>query len=256
MHDGRALQSGTSHNFGDDFAKAYGIQFTDRDNKLKYAFQTSWGLSTRIIGALIMVHGDNSGLVLPPKIAPTQVMIIPIQQRKAGVLEKAAEIKEMLKNFRVKVDETDKSPGFKFAEQEMRGIPLRVEIGPRDLAENKCVVVRRDTREKIACSIDELPQKVAELLPQIQQDMYDRAKKHLEEHTFDAPDKETFESLFEETRGFVKAMWCGSRECEEKIKEDYSVTSRCIPYKQEKLSDVCVCCGKPATKMVYWGRAY
>ncbi len=256
MHDGRALQSGTSHNFGDDFARAYGIQFTDKDNKLKYAFQTSWGLSTRIIGALIMVHGDNSGLVLPPKIAPTQVMIIPIQQRKAGVLEKAAEIKEMLKDFRVKADETDKSPGFKFAEQEMRGIPLRVEIGPRDIAEGKCVVVRRDTREKISCDIASLPEKIGELLPQIQSDMYERAKKHLEEHTFEAPDKETFEALFEETKGFVKAMWCGSRECEEKIKEDYSVTSRCIPYKQQKLSDVCVCCGKPATKMVYWGRAY
>ena len=256
MHDGRALQSGTSHNFGEDFARAYGIQFTDKDNKLKYAFQTSWGLSTRIIGALIMVHGDNSGLVLPPKIAPTQVMIIPIQQRKAGVLEKAAEIKEMLKDFRVKVDETDKSPGFKFAEQEMRGIPLRVEIGPRDIAEGKCVVVRRDTREKMVCDIASLPEKIGELLPQIQSDMYERAKKHLEEHTFEAPDKETFESLFEDTKGFVKAMWCGSRECEEKIKEDYSVTSRCIPYKQEQLSDVCVCCGKPATKMVYWGRAY
>ena len=256
MHDGRALQSGTSHNFGDDFARAYGIQFTDKDNKLKYAFQTSWGLSTRIIGALIMVHGDNSGLVLPPKIAPTQVMIIPIQQRKAGVLEKAAEIKEMLKDFRVKVDETDKSPGFKFAEQEMRGIPLRVEIGPRDIAEGKCVVVRRDTREKITCDIAALPEKIGELLPQIQKDMYERAKKHLEEHTFEAPDKETFEALFEETKGFVKAMWCGSRECEEKIKEDYSVTSRCIPYKQEQLSGVCVCCGKPAAKMVYWGRAY
>ncbi len=256
MHDGRALQSGTSHNFGDDFARAYGIQFTDKDNKLKYAFQTSWGLSTRIIGALIMVHGDNSGLVLPPKIAPTQVMIVPIQQRKPGVLEKAAEIKEMLKDFRVKVDETDKSPGFKFAEQEMRGIPLRVEIGPRDIAEGKCVVVRRDTREKIACDIASLPEKIGELLPQIQSDMYERAKKHLEEHTFEAPDKETFEALFEETKGFVKAMWCGSRECEEKIKEDYSVTSRCIPYKQQQLSDVCVCCGKPATKMVYWGRAY
>ena len=256
MHDGRALQSGTSHNFGDDFARAYGIQFTDKDNKLKYAFQTSWGLSTRIIGALIMVHGDNSGLVLPPKIAPTQVMIIPIQQRKAGVLEKAAEIKEMLKDFRVKVDETDKSPVFKFAEQEMRGIPRRVEIGPRDIAEGKCVVVRRDTREKINCDIAALPEKIAELLPAIQKDMYERAKKHLEDHTFEAPDKETFEALFEETKGFVKAMWCGSRECEEKIKEDYSVTSRCIPYKQEKLSDVCVCCGKPATKMVYWGRAY
>ena len=256
MHDGRALQSGTSHNFGDDFAKAYGIRFTDKDNKLKYAYQTSWGLSTRIIGALIMVHGDNSGLVLPPKIAPTQVMIIPIQQRKAGVLEKAAEIKEMLKDFRVKVDETDKSPGFKFAEQEMRGIPLRVEIGPRDIAEGKCVVVRRDTREKISCDIAELPEKIGQLLPMIQNDMFERAKKHLEEHTFEAPDKETFEALFEETKGFVKAMWCGSRECEEKIKEDYSVTSRCIPFEQKKLSDVCVCCGKPATKMVYWGRAY
>ena len=256
MHDGRALQSGTSHNFGSDFAKAYGIQFTDRDNKLKYAYQTSWGMSTRIIGALIMVHGDNSGLVLPPKIAPTQVMVIPIQQRKAGVLEKAREIRDVLGDFRVKVDETDKSPGFKFAEQEMRGIPLRVEIGPRDIAEGKCVVVRRDTREKITCDIAELPEKIAQILPQMQKDMLERAQKHLEEHTYEAPDKETFEKLFDEKSGFVKAMWCGSRECEEKIKEDYAVTSRCIPFNQKKLSDVCVCCGKPAAKMVYWGRAY
>ena len=256
MHDGRALQSGTSHNFGSDFAKAYGIQFTDRDNKLKYAYQTSWGMSTRIIGALIMVHGDNSGLVLPPKIAPTQVMVIPTQQRKAGVLEKAREIRDMLGDFRVKVDETDKSPGFKFAEQEMRGIPLRVEIGPRDIAEGKCVVVRRDTREKITCDIAELPEKIAQILPQMQKDMLERAQKHLEEHTYEAPDKETFEKLFDEKSGFVKAMWCGSRECEEKIKEDYAVTSRCIPFNQKKLSDVCVCCGKPAAKMVYWGRAY
>ena len=256
MHDGRALQSGTSHNFGSDFAKAYGIQFTDKDNKLKYAYQTSWGLSTRIIGALIMVHGDNSGLVLPPKIAPTQVMVIPIQQRKAGVLEKAEEIAEMLSDFRVKIDRTDKSPGFKFAEQEMRGIPLRVEIGPRDIAENKCIVVRRDTREKISCSIDALPETVGALLPQIQKDMYDRAKEHLEANTFAAPDKETFVKHFENKLGFVKAMWCGSRECEEKIKEEYSVTSRCIPFVQEHLADTCVCCGKPAAKMVYWGKAY
>ena len=256
MHDGRALQSGTSHNFGSDFAKAYGIQFTDKDNKLKYAYQTSWGLSTRIIGALIMVHGDNSGLVLPPKIAPTQVMVIPIQQRKAGVLEKAEEIAGMLSDFRVKIDRTDKSPGFKFAEQEMRGIPLRVEIGPRDIAENKCIVVRRDTREKISCSIDALPETVGALLPQIQKDMYDRAKEHLEANTFAAPDKETFVKHFENKLGFVKAMWCGSRECEEKIKEEYSVTSRCIPFVQEHLADTCVCCGKPAAKMVYWGKAY
>lgn len=256
MHDGRALQSGTSHNFGSDFAKAYGIQFTDKDNKLKYAYQTSWGLSTRIIGALIMVHGDNSGLVLPPKIAPTQVMVIPIQQRKAGVLEKAREIAEMLGDFRVKVDETDKSPGFKFAEQEMHGIPLRVEIGPRDIAENKCIVVRRDTREKISCDIDALPETIGALLPQMQKDMYERAKAHLEANTFEAPDKETFVKHFESKLGFVKAMWCGSRECEEKIKEEYSVTSRCIPFVQEHLSDTCVCCGKPAKKMVYWGKAY
>ena len=256
MHDGRALQSGTSHNFGSDFAKAYGIQFTDKDNKLKYAYQTSWGLSTRIIGALIMVHGDNSGLVLPPKIAPTQVMVIPIQQRKAGVLEKAEEIAGMLSDFRVKIDRTDKSPGFKFAEQEMRGIPLRVEIGPRDIAENKCIVVRRDTREKISCSIDALPGTIGALLPQIQKDMYDRAKAHLEANTFAAPDKETFVKHFENKLGFVKAMWCGSRECEEKIKEEYSVTSRCIPFAQEHLADTCVCCGRPAAKMVYWGKAY
>ena len=256
MHDGRALQSGTSHNFGSDFAKAYGIQFTDKDNKLKYAYQTSWGLSTRIIGALIMVHGDNSGLVLPPKIAPTQVMVIPIQQRKAGVLEKAREIAEMLGDFRVKVDETDKSPGFKFAEQEMHGIPLRVEIGPRDIAENKCIVVRRDTREKISCDIDALPETIGALLPQMQKDMYERAKAHLEANTFEAPDKDTFVKHFESNLGFVKAMWCGSRECEEKIKEEYGVTSRCIPFEQEHLSDTCVCCGKPAKKMVYWGKAY
>ncbi|MBQ3391942.1 MAG: proline--tRNA ligase [Lachnospiraceae bacterium] len=256
MHDGRALQSGTSHNFGSDFAQAYDIRFTDKDNKLKYAYQTSWGLSTRIIGALIMVHGDNSGLVLPPRIAPTQVMIIPIQQRKAGVLDKAREIAQMLGDFRVKVDETDKSPGFKFAEQEMRGIPVRVEIGPRDIEAGTCVVVRRDTSEKISCAIADLPGKIAALLPQIQKDMYDRAAKHLAEHTYSAATPEEFKEAFKETKGFVKAMWCGSRECEEKIKEDMSVTSRCIPFEQEKLADTCVCCGRPATKMVYWGRAY
>lgn len=258
MHDGRALQSGTSHNFGDKFARAYGIQFTDKDNKLKYGYQTSWGLSTRIIGALIMVHGDDSGLVLPPKIAPTQVMIIPIQQRKEGVLDKAKEIAQILteSNFRVKVDDSDKSPGYKFAEQEMRGIPFRVEIGPRDLKEGNCVIVRRDTREKIVCKIEELAGKMAELAPQMQSDMYERAKKHLEEHTYTAATREEFETLFREKSGFVKAMWCGSRECEEKIKENYGVTSRCIPFEQEHISDACVCCGKPATKMVYWGKSY
>ena len=256
MHDGRALQSGTSHDFGTKFAEAYGIQFTDRDNKLKYAAQTSWGLSTRIIGALIMVHGDNSGLVLPPRIAPTQIMIVPIQQKKAGVLDKAFEIRDMLSNFRVKVDDSDKSPGFKFADQEMRGIPVRIEIGPRDIEGGKCIIARRDNHEKIECDIASLPEKMAELLPQIQKDMYDRAAKHLEEHTYTAATKEEFDRLFREKSGFVKAMWCGEQACEDMIKEDYGVTSRCMPFKQETVSDVCVCCGKPAKKMVYWGRAY
>ena len=256
MHDGRALQSGTSHNFGDGFAKAFGIQYTGQDNKLHYVYQTSWGMTTRIIGALIMVHGDNSGLVLPPKIAPTQVMVIPIQQRKEGVLDAAYDIAARLKDYRVKTDDSDRSPGYKFADQEMRGIPVRIEIGPKDLEAGKCVLVRRDTREKIECAIDDVAAKVAELLPQIQADMLAKARKHLADHTFAATNKEEFTEAFKETKGFVKAMWCGCRECEEKIKEEYNVTSRCIPFEQENLSGNCVYCGKPATKMVYWGRAY
>ena len=256
MHDGRALQSGTSHNFGDGFARAFGMQFTDKDNQLHYVHQTSWGLSTRIIGALIMVHGDNSGLVLPPKIAPTQVMIIPIQQRKEGVLETARGLLDTLKDYRVKIDETDKSPGYKFAEQEMRGVPLRIEIGPRDIENGECVIVRRDTREKITCKLDALHETVGALLAQMQTDMYERAKKHLEEHTYIAKDGDEFKQIFAEKTGFVKAMWCGDRACEEKIKEDMGVTSRCIPFEQEKVGETCVCCGKPATKMVYWGKSY
>ncbi len=258
MHDGKALQSGTSHNFGSGFAEAFGIQYTNKENKLEYVHQTSWGMSTRIIGAIIMVHGDDSGLVLPPAIAPTQVMIVPIMQKKEGVLEKAAELKSELINagFRVKVDDSDKSPGFKFSEQEMRGIPLRVEIGPKDIEAGKCIICRRDTREKIEVALSDLNDTIAKLLPQIQQDMYDRAKKHLAEHTYEAKTKEEFEQVFAEKSGFVKAMWCGERECEEKIKEDMSVTSRCMPFEQECLSENCVYCGKPAKKMVYWGRAY
>lgn len=258
MHDGRALQSGTSHYFGDKFARAYDITFASRNNKLEYVYQTSWGSSTRLIGALIMVHGDNRGLVLPPRIAPTQVVVIPIQQRKEGVLDKARELEAALKaaDIRVRVDDSDKSPGFKFSEQEMRGFPLRVEIGPRDIKEGKCIVVRRDTSEKIPCDIDALVQTVKDLLVRIQKDMYDRALKHLNEHTYEAHDRDEFVKTFEEKTGFVKAMWCGSRECEEKIKEEYGVTSRCIPFKQEKLAGTCVCCGKPAAKMVYWGKAY
>ncbi len=256
MHDGRALQSGTSHFFGQKFAEAYDITFTDKDNKLKYVWQTSWGMTTRVIGAMIMVHGDNRGLVVPPRISPVQVCIIPIQQRKAGVMEKAYELKEVLSNFRVKVDDSDKSPGFKFAEQEMRGIPVRVEVGPRDIENGVCMVVRRDSGEKMEVKLDELAATIEKLLPQIQQDMYDRAKALMESKTYSAKDRDEFCKTFEEKTGFVKAMWCGDRACEDEIKEKYSVTSRCIPFEQEHIADTCVCCGKPATKMVYWGKAY
>ena len=256
MHDGKALQSGTSHNFGDGFAKAFGIQFTDKDNKLKYVHQTSWGTTTRLIGAVIMVHGDNSGLVLPPKIAPVQIDIIPIQQKKEGVLDKAYELKNRLKGFRVKVDDTDKSPGWKFSEQEMRGIPIRVEIGPKDIEANKCVICRRDTGEKIEISLDEIEVKAGEILDQIQKEMLERARAHRDSHTYVAKNMDEFRKIFAEKSGFVKAMWCGEQDCEDKIKEELAVTSRCMPFEQENLADTCVCCGKPAKKMVYWGRAY
>ncbi|WP_077610042.1 proline--tRNA ligase [Clostridium sp. Marseille-P2415] len=256
MHDGKALQSGTSHNFGDGFAKAFDIQYSDKENKLQYVHQTSWGMTTRLIGAIIMVHGDDNGLVLPPRIAPTQVIIVPVQQQKEGVLEKAYELKTVLSNYKVKVDDSDKSPGWKFSESEMRGIPVRVEIGPRDIAENQAVLVRRDTHEKITVSLDELNEKVGRLLADIQIDMFERARLHRDEHTYEAVDMDTFVKTVEEKPGFVKAMWCGCQECEDKIKELTGATSRCMPFKQEKLADTCICCGKPAAKMVYWGRAY
>ena len=256
MHDGKALQSGTSHNFGDGFARAFGIQFTDKDNKLQYVHQTSWGMTTRLIGAIIMVHGDDSGLVLPPKVAPTQVMIIPIQQKKEGVLEKAAEIKEKLGAYRVKVDDSDKSPGWKFSEQEMRGIPIRVEIGPKDIEANQAVLVRRDTREKITVSLDEIEGKIGELLDTIQKDMFEKAKAHRDSHTHVATNWEEFQKILDTQQGFIKAMWCGDTECETAIKDETGATTRCMPFAQEKLGDVCVHCGKPATKMVYFGRAY
>ena len=256
MHDGKALQSGTSHNFGDGFARAFNIQYTDKDNKLQYVHQTSWGMTTRMIGAIIMVHGDNSGLVLPPRIAPTQVMIIPIQQRKEGVLEKAFELKEVLSDYRVKVDDSDKSPGWKFSEQEMRGIPLRVEIGPKDMEAGQAVVVRRDTGEKYTVALSELKERVGELLDEIHAHMLEKARAHRDSHTYEARTYDEFKEIIDTKPGFVKAMWCGDQACEDKIKEDTTATSRCIPFVQEKLSDKCVCCGRPAKSMVYWGKAY
>ncbi len=258
MHDGKALQSGTSHNFGDGFAKAFGIQYTDKNNQLQYVHQTSWGVSTRLIGAIIMVHGDDSGLVLPPVVAPVQVMVIPIQQNKEGVLDAANGIFDELKaaDIRVKVDDGDKSPGWKFAEAEMRGIPLRVEIGPKDMEKHQCVLVRRDTREKTVVDLDDVADKAKELMAQMQKDMLERARKHLESHISDAHNYEEFKDAVENKPGFIRAMWCGDEACELKIKEDTTATSRCMPFEQEKISDVCVCCGKPAKKLVYWGKAY
>ncbi len=258
MHDGQALQSGTSHDFGDGFAKAFGIQYTDSNNKLQYVHQTSWGLSTRIIGAIIMVHGDNEGLKLPPHIAPVQIIICPIMQKKEGVLDKASEIENELKaaGFRVKTDTRDKNPGFKFADSEMRGIPLRIEIGPKDIEKAEAILVRRDTHEKITVSFDELVLKAGELLETIQHDMYENAKEHLKEHTFTAHDTDEMNEILHNKKGFIKAMWCGSQKCEERIKDRTGATSRCIPFDQEAVDDKCVCCGKAASKMVYWGRAY
>ncbi len=257
MHDGRALQSGTSHFFGQKFSKAYDITFTDRNNTLQYVWQTSWGATTRMIGAMIMVHGDNRGLVIPPHVAPVQVDIIPIQQRKEGVLEAARHMADVLSGFRVKVDDSDKSPGFKFAEQEMRGIPLRIEIGPRDIEAGTCVLVRRDTLEKTETPISGIENTVAEILDTMQKQMLEKARNHMEDLTFEAKTTEDFYRHFQSGRhGFVKAMWCGDPACEEKIKADLGVTSRCIPFEQEQISGTCVCCGKPAKKMVYWANAY
>lgn len=205
-----------------------------------------------------MVHGDNSGLVLPPHIAPTQVMIIPIRQQQEGVLEKANEVRTALAaaGLRVKLDDSEKSPGWKFSEQEMRGIPVRIELGPKDIEAGQAVIVRRDTREKITAAISELPVKVAEVLETMQQEMLERARAHRDAHTYTAVTKEEFRQTADEKPGFIKAMWCGCTECEDAIKEEIGVTSRCIPFEQEQLSDTCVFCGKPAKKLVYWGKAY
>ena len=238
------------------FSQAFGIQYTDKENKLQYVHQTSWGMTTRLIGAVIMVHGDDSGLVLPPRVAPTQVMIVPIMQKKEGVLEKAAELKDMLKAYRVKVDDSDKNPGFKFAEQEMRGIPLRVEVGPKDIEAGQAVVVRRDTREKYVVPFAELEAKIGEILEKMQEDMFNRALAHREENTHTATNWEEFTDILEKKSGFIKGMWCGDQECEIAIKDKTGATTRCMPFEQENLGEVCVHCGKPAKKMVYFGKAY
>ena len=258
MHDHKALQSGTSHFFGDGFARQFDITFTDKDNKQKYPFQTSWGLSTRTIGGIIMTHGDNNGLVLPPRIAPVQVVVVPVAQHKEGVIEKATALYEAIKaaGIRCKIDVSDNSLGWKCAQYEMKGVPLRVELGPRDIENGQCVAVRRDNGEKITVALDELAARVPELLDAVQQGLYDAAKINLESHIFEARSLEEAKALQEEHGGFIKTMWCGELDCELKMKEQAGMSSRCMPLKQEHFADVCPICGKPAKHMIYWGIAY
>ena len=259
MHNGVALQGGTSHYFGDGFAKAFDITFTGRDNKVTYPHQTSWGVSTRMIGAIIMAHGDDNGLILPPVIAPIQVVIIPVAQHKEGVLEKANELKERLeaRGIRVKLDDSDQSTGWKYSQYEMKGVPVRLEIGPRDIESNNCVLVSRVSREKNFVSIDNLETEVENMLSFVHDELVQRARTNLAEKTSEARTHEEFLDAAQNKPGFIKAMWCGDVECEEQLKDETGgVKSRCIPFVEDHLSDVCVCCGKPAKHMVVWGRQY
>lgn len=257
MHDGKALQSGTSHYFGDGFSRAFGVQFTGRDNTLQYPHQTSWGVSTRLIGAIIMTHGDDEGLILPPAIAPFQVVIVPVAAHKPGVTEKAEELAARVSKFaRVKLDNSDNSPGWKFSQWEMKGVPLRLEIGPKDIEKNQCVLVRRDTREKYFVSLDDLETEIPRLLNELAQNIYNRALENRENRTWSATTMDEVKELAEKNNGYIKTMWCGDLACEEKMKEEVGLSSRCMPFEQEHISDVCPCCGKPANLMVYWGKAY
>lgn len=258
MHDGKALQSGTTHYFGDGFAKAFGITYQDVDSKLKHVFQTSWGVSTRLIGAIIMVHGDDNGLVLPPYVAPTQVVIVPIQQAKAGIMDKCQEIKKRLEaiGLRVKLDDSDRTPGWKFAEYEMKGVPLRIELGPRDLEKNMMMICKRNDGKKELVSIDDLEKTVKKTLQIIHDEMYKKALDHLlnnitEVHTYDE-----LKEVVNNKGGYAKTMWCGCQECEEKIKNDTNAVARCMPFDQQSFDDTCPICGKKATKVVLYAKSY
>lgn len=259
MHNGVALQGGTTHYFGQGFAKAFDITFTGRDNKIYHPHQTSWGVSTRMIGAIIMAHGDDNGLILPPAIAPIQVVIIPVAQHKEGVLEKANELKARLaaKGIRVKLDDSDQSTGWKYSQYEMKGVPVRLEVGPRDIESGNCVLVSRVSREKNFVSMDNLEEEVDKMLAFVHDELVNRARVNLAEKTHEATTYEEFLDIAENNPGFIKAMWCGDVECEDKLKDvTGGVKSRCIPFVEDHLSDVCVCCGKPAKHMVVWGRQY
>ena len=258
MKDHKALQGATSHYFGDKFSRAYDVTFTGRDNTLQYPFQTSWGSTTRMIGAVIMAHGDNNGLVLPPAVAPIQVIVLPVAQHKPGVLEAANALRDRLlaAGLRAKIDDSDNSMGWKCAQYEMKGVPLRVEIGPRDIENGQCVMVRRNDGEKSFVALSELESAAQEQLRLVYEGMYAKAKKNLDEHIFAASSIEEAKALQEKNGGFIKTMWCGELQCELDMKEKAGMSSRCMPLQQEKLGEVCACCGKPARHMIYWGVAY
>ena len=256
--DGRALQSATSHYFGQNFSVPFDIKFQNRDGKQEYAYQTSWGCSTRLIGAVIMAHGDNRGLKLPPKVAPIQAVIVPIAMHKEGVIEKAQEIFESLnKKIRVKLDDREQySTGYKFNDWEMRGVPVRIELGPKDIEKGKCVLVRRDTSEKIEVEFKDVQNKIEEILDLIQKNMYDICLERMKEKTSIAHNMEEFKTNLQNNQGLIKTMWCGSAECEDKIHDETGAKSRCMPFEQENLGNKCVYCGKEAHKMVIWARQY
>ena len=257
MHDGKALQAATSHYFGDGFAKAFDIQYTDKDNKLRYPHQTSWGCTTRMIGGIIMTHGDDNGLVLPPAVATIQVVIIPVAMHKEGVLEENTALYNRLKDkFRTKLDDSDNSPGWKFAEYEMRGVPVRIEMGPRDIENGECVIVTRYNMEKTVVKLENIEEVLETMMKDIHDGMYKKALENRERRTYSCTSIDEIKEALTHGDGLVKAMWCGDEACEDKVKELTGVGSRCIPFDQEHLSDTCVCCGKPAKHMVYWGIAY
>ena len=257
MHDGKALQSGTSHYFGDGFSRAFGVQFTGRDNKLQFPFQTSWGVSTRLVGAIIMTHGDDEGLILPPAVAPYQVVIVPVAAHKPGVMEKAEELRARLAKFcRVKLDASDNSPGWKFAQWEMKGVPLRLEIGPKDIEKGQCVLVRRTDREKLFTPLEELETVIPQQLQAVGKALYARAQENRAARTFSATTMDEVVDIASRESGYIKTMWCGDEACEDMMKEKAGLSSRCMPFEQEHLADVCPCCGKPAKAMVVWGKAY
>ncbi len=255
MHDGKGLQAGTTHYFGDGFSRAFDVTFTGRDGKLQYPFETSWGISTRLIGGLIMTHGDDEGLILPPDVAPYQVVIIPVASHKEGVLEKAYELKKRLSAIaRVHLDDSDQSPGWKFSEWEMRGVPLRLEIGPKDIEKEQCVLVRRDNREKTFTPLASLEAAIPEMLKALGEAIYQKAAQNQQKRSFDAPDMDAV--LAHADDGYVRAMWCGCEACEDAMKDKAGLTSRCIPFEGEAISTKCVVCGKEAKHLVVWGKAY